>query len=279
MKIIRTASEIHQYCSNLKETGRKIGFVPTMGALHDGHLSLIDISLLNCDITILSIFVNPSQFNESLDFKNYPRQESEDLLKIGNRKVNAVFIPSVDEMYSKNEPMLEFDLQGLDIVLEGKWRPGHFNGVITVVDKLFKLVSPNKAYFGQKDFQQLCIIKKMSAVLHPNTEVVGCEIIRESNGLAMSSRNALLTEKEKSEALIISKTLFEIKNNWEKASIQELLNNAKRDFKKSNLQLEYLEIVDSETLMSISEKTNRKSTACIAAKCGNVRLIDNIILY
>lgn len=279
MKIIRTASEIHQYCSNLKETGHKIGFVPTMGALHNGHLSLVDNSLLNCDVTIMSIFVNPSQFNESLDFKNYPRQEAEDLLKIGNRKVDAVFLPSVDEMYSKNEPMLEFDLQGLDIVLEGKWRPGHFKGVITVVDKLFKLICPDKSYFGQKDFQQLCIIKKMSAALHPNTEVISCEIIRESNGLAMSSRNALLTDTEKSEALIISKTLFEIKNNWGKSSIQELLNNAKREFEKSNLQLEYLEIVDAETLNSINTKSDRNSIACIAAKCGKVRLIDNIILY
>ena len=279
MKIIRTALEIHQYCSNLKKTGRKIGFVPTMGALHDGHLSLIDLSLLKCDVTILSIFVNPAQFNESLDFKNYPRQESEDLLKIGHRKVDAVFIPSVDEMYSNNETMLEFDLQGLDVVLEGKWRPGHFKGVITVVDKLFKLMSPDKAYFGQKDFQQLCIIKKMSAVLHPSTEVVGCEIIRESNGLAMSSRNALLTDTEKSEALIISKTLFEIKENWGKSSIQELLNNAKREFEKSNLQLEYLEIVDAETLNSIYTKPNSPSIACIAARCGNIRLIDNIILY
>lgn len=279
MKIIRTSSEIHQYCSNLKEKGHKIGFVPTMGALHNGHLSLIDISISNCDATILSIFVNPAQFNESLDFKNYPRQESDDLLKIGNRNVDTVFIPSVDEMYSKNESMLEFDLQGLDLVLEGKWRPGHFKGVITVVDKLFRLITPHKAYFGQKDFQQLCVIKKMSAALHPNTEIVGCEIIRESNGLAMSSRNALLTDKEKSEALIISKTLFEIKNNWEKAPIQELLKNAKKEFTKSNLQLEYLEIVDAETLNSIYSKSKRESIACIAAKCGSVRLIDNIILY
>jgi pantoate--beta-alanine ligase len=226
----------------------------------------------------MSIFVNPSQFNEALDFKNYPRQESEDLLKIGNRKVDAVFIPSVDEMYSKNEPMLEFDLQGLDLVLEGKWRPGHFKGVITVVDKLFRLISPDKAYFGQKDFQQVCIIKKMSAALHPNTDVVSCEIIREPNGLAMSSRNALLSDTEKSEALTISKILFEIRDNWEKSTILELLSNAKNEFKKSNLQLEYLEIIDAETLNSIYTKSNSPSIACIAAKCGNVRLIDNMIL-
>jgi len=249
-----------------------------MGALHNGHLSLLDLSLTQNDITVLSIFVNPSQFNESLDFKNYPRQESKDLLIIGNRNLDAVFIPSVEEMYNKNESLLEFDLQGLDKVLEGKWRPGHFKGVITVVDKLFKLINPDKAYFGEKDFQQLCIIKKMSANLHPTIEVVGCEIIRESNGLAMSSRNALLSDTEKSEALIISKTLSKIKSNWDKSPIQELLDNAIEEFNKSSLKLEYLEIVDAETLISISQKTNRKSIACIAAICGTIRLIDNVIL-
>jgi len=278
MKIIRTASEIHQYCSNLKQSGYKIGFVPTMGALHNGHLSLIDLSLTQNNITILSIFVNPSQFNESIDFNNYPRQESEDLLKIGDRNVEAIFIPSVDEMYSKNESMLEFDLQGLEEVLEGKWRPGHFKGVITVVHKLFKLIQPDRAYFGLKDFQQLCIIKKMSSKLHPNIELIGCDIIREENGLAMSSRNALLTELEKLEAVVISKTLFKIRDNWKKTTVQEILNSAIADFKKSKLQLEYLEIVDTDTLKVVSDYTNNKSIACIAAKCGKVRLIDNVIL-
>ena len=278
MKIIRSASEIHQFCSHLKFSGHKIGFVPTMGALHNGHLSLIDSSLAECDATIISIFVNPSQFNEQLDFKNYPRQESNDLAKIGDRKVTAVFIPSVDEMYYTNEALLEFDLQGLDEMLEGKWRPSHFKGVITVVDKLFKLIKPDKAYFGQKDFQQLCIIKKMSAILHPNIKIVGCEIIREENGLAMSSRNALLTENERFDALIIPQTLFKIKNSWKQAFKDAVLEDAIRDFNKSNLQLEYLEIVDAITLLAISEETNKTSIACIAAKCGTIRLIDNIIL-
>jgi pantoate--beta-alanine ligase len=278
MKIIRTALEIQQYCSKLKASGQKIGFIPTMGALHYGHLSLLDFSLAQCDITIISIFVNPSQFTESLDFKNYPRQESEDIIKIGKRKVDVLFIPSVDEIYYRNEALLEFNLEGLDEVLEGKWRPGHFKGVITVVDKLFKLIQPDRAYFGLKDFQQICIIKKMSKVLHPSIEIVGCDIIREDSGLAMSSRNALLTESEKLEAVIISKTLFRIRDAWKKTTAKELLSDAVANFNKSKLHLEYLEIVDADTLKAVSDNTNNKSVACIAAKCGNVRLIDNVIL-
>jgi pantoate--beta-alanine ligase len=278
MKIIRKSSELHQFCKEIKIQNKKLGFVPTMGALHFGHLTLINRSIEECEITVLSIFINPTQFNEVSDFANYPRQETNDLKYIENINVDVVFIPSVNEMYDSINDLLEFNLEGLDTVMEGKWRPGHFKGVITIVEKLFSLVNPDNAYFGQKDFQQLCIIKKMSAVLHPKVLVVGCEIVREANGLAMSSRNALLSEEEKVNALVIFKTLNYLKENWHILNLSKNLENATSTFNKSKLHLEYLEIVDKDSLLPLSEFQKSNAIACIAAKCGKVRLIDNVIL-
>ncbi|MCW3084819.1 MAG: Pantothenate synthetase [Bacteroidetes bacterium] len=285
-----------QYQLNIARKAKKtIGFVPTMGALHQGHLALVQRSKAENDITVCSIFVNPTQFNDLSDLEKYPRTLENDSKLLQSVECDYIFAPEVSEMYTNEELELKrqkiedngwkqgktVDFGMLDKVMEGAHRPGHFNGVAQVVSKLFRIVLPDKAYFGQKDFQQLAIVRSMTKQLGFNTEIIGCPIIRESDGLAMSSRNVRLTETERNVSPLISKTLFKVKEMQATHTIAELKAFAEAQIQSEPLmQLEYFEIADAETLQPISDYKQAKSAvACIALKLGNVRLIDNILLY
>lgn len=277
MILIRTITELRKF----RETafkGKSIGFVPTMGALHSGHLSLIERSKAENDLTIVSIYVNPTQFNESDDFKNYPRTEEADLQLMQPMQPDYVLIPQGNEMYGESPQLLTLDLNGLDSGMEGRFRKGHFQGVVTIVDKFFSLILPTRAYFGQKDFQQLAIIKHLAKLRYPTLDIVSCPIIREIDGLAMSSRNTRLTSEERTEALLLSRVLFELELGWNKIPFDKLISNAKAKFENTQVDLEYLEIVDSKTLIPASNYTQQEMVACVAARVGRIRLIDNILL-
>ena len=276
MVILRTVSELKFFLENFRKEGKSVGFVPTMGALHEGHLSLIRMAQMENECTLLSIFVNPTQFNETLDFKTYPRNEEKDLALIETLAIDAVFIPPSNEMYAddKND-LLDFSLEGLDLVMEGRFRKGHFDGVVTIVDKFFSLIKPNVAYFGLKDFQQLSIIRFLASKRHPKIKIAACPIIREMDGLAMSSRNALLNNDERQKATLISNVLNRLKEQWRLIPFNELINQARASFDGTDFKLEYLEISDSETLKPLFDYTERSAVVCVAAKIGSVRLIDN----
>ncbi len=260
---------------------KKIGFVPTMGALHLGHLSLVQQSIRENQVTVISIFVNPTQFNNIEDLKKYPRTLEKDIEKlqlITNSLV--VFAPSVDEMYAKNVISTVFDYDGLEHQMEGKHRIGHFNGVGTIVKKLFEIVQPTKAYFGEKDYQQLQIIKKMVEKHQLPVLVIECPIYREKNGLAMSSRNERLSPEAREKASIIYKTLQNVKENFNQKSIQKHYIFVTETFKKhTDFALEYFEIADEKTLKSAKYKRkNKKFRGFIAVWIEGVRLIDNLSL-
>lgn len=266
---------------NLSQSSKKIGFVPTMGALHQGHTSLIRQAMEENDIVVVSIFVNPTQFNNLEDLKKYPRTPEKDLEIIKNIDENVlVYRPAVDDLYDRKVISNHYDFGGLENEMEGKHRKGHFDGVGTIVSKLFKIVKPDKAYFGEKDFQQLQIIKKLVSIEKLPIEIVGCPIIREENGLAMSSRNTRLTDKEKYEAALIYQTLKEVKKNFKTDSIKDLYNFVSEQFLSHDfLQLEYFVIADEETLKEVYDKNAAKHRAFIAVFIGNIRLVDNIVLY
>lgn len=256
-----------------------VGFVPTMGALHEGHLSLVNTAAETCDIVVVSIFVNPTQFNDSKDLERYPRTEERDVEKLKQTKCAIVFIPSVDVVYPKKTEPYEIDLAGLDKVMEGKFREGHFNGVAMVVERLLEIVQPEKAFFGLKDFQQVAIINQMVKTRGISTEIVPVEIVRSKDGLALSSRNELLSPKERQEALEIYHTLNFGKALVDKGKTPEQVLLAMHEFfEKGNLRLEYIELVDEHNLMPAQEFKN-KVYCCIAAYCGSVRLIDNMKFY
>jgi pantoate--beta-alanine ligase len=276
MTLFRTVAELRSYIDQARKDGKKTGFVPTMGALHAGHLSLISQSQAENDITVLSIFVNPTQFNESTDFSNYPRTEVQDLKLIDGLNVQAVFLPTTQEMYGAgNKNLLAFSLNGLDTVMEGRYRAGHFDGVITIVDKFLTIIQPDAAYFGLKDYQQLAIVRYLAEKRHPSVRIVACPIIREGDGLAMSSRNALLTAEERVKAVLISKVLFGIRDTWKNRSFEDIVNEARAAFLHSDFELEYLEISDAYTLQPLSDYSNKAAVVCVAARIGKVRLIDN----
>jgi len=257
--------------------GKKVGFVPTMGALHHGHMSLVRKAYEYAEIVVVSIFVNPMQFNNSKDLEKYPRTLKADIDLLSNEGDVIVFAPSVEEMYPPNYKEIELDLGDLATVMEGKFRNGHFNGVVNVVNRLFEIVQPNFSFFGLKDFQQLSIIQFMTKELQLPIEIVGCEIVREESGLASSSRNARLSEKEKADAVILSTSLRvakELSTVFPPIKVKEIINEI---IARSSLELEYFEIVDPITLLSISE-WRPGSQACLAAYCGEVRLIDNMQL-
>ena len=280
MKQFKTQSELQEYLSPLRDNGKSFGFVPTMGALHDGHLSLILEAKKGNDIVVSSIFVNPTQFNNPEDLKKYPRQLESDILKLESVDCDILFAPTEKEMYP--EPATEkYDFGELETVMEGKHRPGHFNGVGIVVKRLFDKVKPHKAYFGQKDFQQLAIIKKLTKDLNLPIEIISCDIIREKGGLAMSSRNQLLSENGKKHAGILHRTLKSAKERSTKEGILDIISSIIKQFEQNkNVNLEYFEIVDMSTLQPLkSWDQSNQTVACIAAYVENVRLIDNIILF
>jgi pantoate--beta-alanine ligase len=258
-----------------------IGLVPTMGALHQGHLSLLKESIRNNDITVVSIFVNPTQFNNSEDLLNYPRTQENDIKKIKTVSENIIlYAPTVEDVYEGKTVSQHFDFDGLENQMEGKFRPGHFDGVGTVVKRLFEIVKPTNAYFGEKDFQQLQIIKKMVSKLNIPVNIVGCPILRESNGLAMSSRNERLSEKDKQFASIIYKTILEAKKQFKTKSATMISKWVNNQFKNiPDFELEYFQIADEATLLPCIRKNKGKQyRAFIAVYINKVRLIDTISL-
>jgi pantoate--beta-alanine ligase len=278
MKIISNPEELRSEISNMRLSGKTIGFVPTMGALHDGHKSLVAKSVGENDFNVVSIFVNPTQFNNAEDLKKYPRtleRDAEMLEKIG---CNLIFAPQPDDIYSKDEmnQRFEFDFGGLDEVMEGAFRPGHFNGVVQIVSKLFKLVEPDKAYFGEKDFQQLAIIHRMVRIMNMKVEIVDCPIVREQSGLAMSSRNERLTDEQRKYAAKISKVLFESRNFVPELTPGQVTDEVISKINATTgLCVEYYQIVNDTTLLPV-ETWSEPAVGCIAVFCGEVRLIDNI---
>lgn len=277
MKIIKTIKEIHQLIISLQKEGKKIGFVPTMGALHEGHLSLVKSSVAENELTVVSVFVNPTQFNNKKDLEKYPRNFEQDFSLLSQNACDIVFAPSDNEMYPEKDKRI-FDFGNLDKVMEGKHRPGHFNGVGQIVSKLFEAVPANSAYFGLKDFQQLAVIQEMVRQLKIDIKIVPCPIIREENGLAMSSRNELLTKEQRDEASFIFETLSEIKKLSATKSVEEIEAWGLAKIKEyKNFNLEYLEIVDNKTLNTVTNwQTGNGISACVAIFAGEVRLIDNI---
>lgn len=276
VKVIHTAKELHQFRQKLNENSQTLGFVPTMGALHDGHVSLIKKSADENDYTLISIFVNPKQFNNSEDLKQYPRTLEADLTLLEGLTNCVVFAPDEAELYPKNDGFVPMELGSIGRVLEGAFRPGHFEGVVHVVHNLFRLVEANQAYFGQKDFQQLAIIRLLTKHFGFQTRIIACPTVRESNGLAMSSRNMRLSKEERQDALIIIETLRFVEASNSKHSIQETLVAARSLFEQGSLSLEYLAIVDPETLHELKD-WQENQICCIAAHCGSVRLIDNLL--
>ncbi|MFC2137015.1 pantoate--beta-alanine ligase [Bacteroidota bacterium] len=277
MHISKEIYKLKNQLSEYKKNGLSIGFVPTMGALHDGHLSLITESNQKADKTIVSIFVNPTQFNEKNDFINYPRNFDKDINVLQNTNCDILFLPSKKEMYPEPDNR-EFELGYLEKIMEGKHRQGHFQGVAKVVTKLFDIVEPDFAFFGQKDFQQIAVIKKVVYDLNYKIKIIPCEIIRESDGLAMSSRNQLLNNKARQNASFIYNSLLKSQKMSKTFSVSELKKWIKKLFKSNPLfKLEYFEIVNENNLNSITswnEKCNK--IGCIAAWLNGVRLIDNI---
>ena len=280
MKVINKTSDLQAIIEQLKNDGKSIGLVPTMGALHKGHLSLVKNSISNNDITVVSIFVNPTQFNNPNDLASYPRTVDKDLELLQTVGCDVVFAPEADDIYSKSETdsRFEFDFEGLDKVMEGKFRPGHFNGVVQIVSKLFDLVRPDRAYFGEKDFQQLAIIRLMTRRYNLPIEIVPCPIVREDSGLALSSRNSLLKDNEKQVAQHIYAVLNESRQFVPQTEVEELKQCAIAAIEqKPELKVEYFDIVDGHTLKSIVKwDESDYIVGCITVFCGNVRLIDNI---
>ena len=282
MQIITTKLELSNQMAACIRQGKSIGFVPTMGALHAGHASLVKQACAENAVCVVSVFVNPTQFNNKEDLLKYPRNIKKDAELLADLGVDFVFAPTPEEMYSQEEMQQEFafDFAGLDQVMEGKMRPGHFNGVVQVVSRLFDLVQPTRAYFGEKDFQQLAIIHHMVersslSERYTGLKIVDCPIVRENSGLAMSSRNERLSEQEKQIAVTISQTLF-ASLQWAKtASVKEVqqrvidtINNV------DGLEVEYYEILDKDTLQPTDCWDN--AVGCVTVYCGPVRLIDNI---
>jgi len=278
MQIFKTKLELTRFLSSEKKV-KSIGFVATMGALHEGHLQLIKQSKKECEITVCSIFVNPTQFNNATDLANYPNTLKEDLLKLENLNCDAVYIPKVDDLYEENEKAKEFDFGTLSTTMEGEFRPRHFNGMATIVEKFFNIIKPTKAYFGQKDLQQLQIVKALAKQTNSKIEIVGVPTIREESGLAKSSRNALLTTEGKKDATLIFECLNYCRANKNKG-INFLKSHTKNKFAENkNFELEYVEFAALNTMSPITkwEKEN-KNAICIATYIHGVRLIDNIIL-
>ena len=277
MKVIHTIKDLQAELSVLKDQGKKVGLVPTMGALHAGHASLVKRSVNENEVTVVSVFVNPTQFNDKNDLVKYPRTLDADCKLLEACGATYAFAPSVEEMYPEPDTR-QFSYAPLDTVMEGAFRPGHFNGVCQIVSKLFEAVKPHRAYFGEKDFQQLAIIREMVRQMQFDLEIVGCPIVREEDGLALSSRNARLSAEERENALKISQTLFKSRTFAATHTVSETLKFVEDAIAAvPGLRLEYFEIVDGNTLQKV-DNWNQTSyvVGCITVFCGDVRLIDNI---
>jgi pantoate--beta-alanine ligase len=278
VQIVNTIEALQQIHQKHVLTSIKIGFVPTMGALHDGHMSLIKRALTENEVVIASIFINPTQFNNPSDLEKYPRTPIEDIQRLQNSGCHIAFLPDVETIYPEDFNPPKVDLGTLDKVMEGKHRPGHFHGVVTVVYRLFDIVKPTNAYFGRKDFQQVAIIKAMKNALNLPVNVIECPTLRDEKGLALSSRNLLLSKEDIQTAYHIYETLAYGKSLVGIANPAEAKQLMVDYFAASEMELEYIEIVHPVTLIELSNDWVEGATACIVAYCGNVRLIDNLEL-
>ncbi|HEY2583218.1 MAG TPA: pantoate--beta-alanine ligase [Mucilaginibacter sp.] len=277
MKTFTTRKTLDEYLLQIRSSNKTIGFVPTMGALHQGHISLVELAQQHNDEIVCSIFVNPTQFNDPKDLEKYPRTVAADSKMLKQINCDVLFNPEVKEIYDDNEQW-HLDLGELEHLLEGKFRPGHYQGVTQVVYKLFNIVKPDTAFFGQKDYQQFLIISKMVELLGIPVKLVMCPIKRDPDGLAMSSRNIHLSADERKRALILSKTLNWVKDNFDNNNITQLKTEAEAMIASvPGLELEYFEIADGDTLHP-ADRNTKKIVALVAAKVGKTRLIDNIIL-
>ena len=281
MTLFKEKSDLNKKIGYIKEKNLTIGLVPTMGALHKGHLSLVERSLVENDFTIVSIFINPTQFNDKEDLANYPKNLTKDcdfLEAISDDII--IFAPEISDIYDKNISVKKFDFQGLDRFMEGKYRKGHFEGVATVVSRLFEIVKPNKAYFGEKDYQQLKIIQQLVVQYRIPVNIIGCKIIREDDGLALSSRNSKLGSHSRNIASKIFELLNYCRVHFDSMNLDEIINHVNIFFEKiSEIELEYFIIADSETLIPAKEIIEEKQyRAFVAVRLDGVRLIDNIEL-
>lgn len=278
MNVFTTRKSLNEALASLKEAKKSVGFVPTMGALHEGHLALVKRALSESDTVVVSIFVNPTQFNNMQDLDKYPRMLQADVDLLNSNGEVIVFAPTVQEVYPENDTYTPLDLEGIDNVMEGEFRPGHFQGVVHVVRNLFQIVQPDQAYFGLKDFQQVAVIRLLTKKYNFPIQIIACPTLRETNGLAMSSRNLRLTEKEREDALIIIQTLKYIQSLKATKTPKEAKELAMEYFSNGKLRLEYLEIVNGANLKSLDNEWDEYSVVCLAAFCGAVRLIDNLEL-
>ncbi|MBK7172788.1 MAG: pantoate--beta-alanine ligase [Bacteroidales bacterium] len=278
--LLHTIADVSKYLAEVRRSGKSIGFVPTMGALHEGHLELVRAAGRENLEVIVCIFVNPIQFNNPEDLKKYPRTLDSDIAKLGNTPCTMVFAPSAEEMYPEPD-LTEMEFGGLEDVMEGKFRPGHFRGVGIVVKKLFEIIQPDKAYFGEKDFQQLAIIKHMVKQQNIPVIIIPCATVREEDGLAMSSRNQRLNETERNIAPAIYRSLLKALENHQwftPEGLEKMIIGEIEQFPE--LKVEYVSVVDAETLLPFSEwEEVQHAVVCVAVYLGEVRLIDNIRLY
>lgn len=277
MEIVKTVAELQQKIAAARKNGGKVGFVPTMGALHNGHLELVKRCVSENDYCVVSIFVNPTQFNDKNDLLKYPRTVEQDARLLESAGCAFAFVPPVEEVYPEEDRRI-FDFGTVDKVMEGKYRPGHFNGVAQVVSRLFDIVKPDCAYFGEKDFQQIAVIRCMVKQLDIPVRIIACPIVRENSGLALSSRNARLTEEQRKNAVKISETLFKSLTFAEQNSVADTVAYVTETINKEpGLRVEYYEIVDGEALTPVENwESAPEIVGCITVFCGEVRLIDNI---
>ena len=278
MKVLRTVGELRQAMETHRNAGQTIGLVPTMGALHAGHLSLMERSCRDNDITVASIFVNPTQFNNATDLKTYPRTEEKDCALLEKAGVDYAFVPSVEEIYPEPDTRV-FDLGPVAEVMEGAMRPGHFNGVAQIVSRLFSYVNPTRAYFGEKDFQQIAVIRRMAQLEGFDFEIIACPIVREADGLALSSRNVRLTPEQRQIAPAIHRTLAQSLDMTRDKSVGEVKQWVKEEIDRQPfMTTEYYEIVNPLTMQPTDSwmTPDGPAVGCVTVYCGDVRLIDNI---
>lgn len=280
MIILKKAADLETYLADIRAKSLPIGFVPTMGALHSGHLSLVEASLQHNAFTLCSIFVNPTQFNNKSDLANYPRTIEKDIALLEGAGCPALFLPDTEEIYPPGYQTKHYDLGALEHVMEGKYRPGHFQGVCAVVDRLLSITRPDILFLGQKDYQQCMVIKKITDRLYPDTRIEICPTIREPGGLAMSSRNARLSDEEKQKALALYNALSFMKTNLKPGPLENLKKQAVQQLEKYGLGVDYVQIVDDSNFSIIDTWDGAvKISGLIAATVGAVRLIDNMSLY
>lgn len=281
MKVVDSVKELQEALGGYRREGKVVGFVPTMGALHAGHLELVKEAKNQCDLVVCSVFVNKEQFNDPQDYALYPRDLSGDRTKLSDAGADLLFSPEDDDVYPENLELRNVDLEGLGKVMEAHFRPGHFDGVVKVVQRLFDIVQPDKAYFGEKDFQQLAIIRKLNKNLGYGIEIMGYPTVRDMEGLALSSRNSRLSATDKAHATSLSAALFKLRRQAPSVPLEEAKSEAALFINNTpNVRLEYLDIVDGHSLQSIRYwDESEYVVACVAAWVGDVRLIDNVTIF